>query len=269
MTALTHPQAIVVFDIDGVLRDVSNSYRRALADTVEQFTEGGYRPSPEDIDSLKGEGLWNNDWEGSQELVLRYFERQGQPRHNVSLVYEELVTFFQSRYRGPDQTDPDQWTGYITQEPLLVDSSYFEQLTEGRLLWGFFSGATRGSARYVLERRLGLSHPVLVAMEDAPGKPDPTGLFAVVEALTQKHQLTTELPVIYVGDTVADMQTITQAQTQRSERVWVGIGVLPPHVVGNGISYSQAYRDSLCQAGAKEVLDAVTLLTPPLLRQWM
>ena len=29
---------IIVFDIDGVIRDVSGSYRRALADTVEYFT---------------------------------------------------------------------------------------------------------------------------------------------------------------------------------------------------------------------------------------
>jgi HAD superfamily phosphatase len=269
MTVLTAPQAIVVFDIDGVLRDVSNSYRRALADTVEQFTQGGYRPSPEDIDGLKGEGLWNNDWEGSQELVLRYFERQGWSRHEVPLVYEDLVTFFQSRYRGPDQTNPDGWTGYITQEPLLVELSYFEQLTEGQICWGFFSGATRGSACYVLERRLRLCNPILVAMEDAPGKPDPTGLFTVVDMLTQKYQLPTELPVVYVGDTVADMQTVTQAQTRQPTRAWVGIGVLPPHVVSQGKTYSQAYGETLRQAGAKDILDAVTLLTPAVVRQWV
>lgn len=48
-----------------------------LADTVEQFTQGAYRPSPEDIDQLKAEGIWNNDWEGSMELIYRYFESQG------------------------------------------------------------------------------------------------------------------------------------------------------------------------------------------------
>ena len=78
MTQLANsPVAIAVFDIDGVVRDVSGSYRRAIADTVEQFTAGAYRPTPDDIDLLKSEGIWNNDWEGSQELVYRYFERQG------------------------------------------------------------------------------------------------------------------------------------------------------------------------------------------------
>ncbi|WP_390883097.1 HAD family hydrolase [Kovacikia minuta] len=76
----TTKSAIVVFDIDGVVRDVGGSYRRALADTVEHFTNGAYRPAQVEIDQLKSEGIWNNDWEASQELIYRYFERQGQPR---------------------------------------------------------------------------------------------------------------------------------------------------------------------------------------------
>ena len=60
-----------IFDIDGVIRDVSGSYRRALADTVEFFTKSAYRPTSEEIDELKAEGIWNNDWEASQELIAR------------------------------------------------------------------------------------------------------------------------------------------------------------------------------------------------------
>ena len=73
---MTQPTSatIVVFDIDGVVRDVSGSYRRAIADTVEYFTTQAYRPTPLDIDQLKSEGVWNNDWEASQELIYRYFE---------------------------------------------------------------------------------------------------------------------------------------------------------------------------------------------------
>jgi HAD superfamily phosphatase len=261
MTAFPHTTAILVFDIDGVLRDVGNSYRRALADTVEQFTQGGYRPTPEDIDTLKGEGIWNNDWEGAQELILRYFEGQGQSRDQDPITYDEIVAFFQSRYRGPNQGENDQWTGYITQEPLLVGKDYFDQLTADGVPWGFFSGATRGSARYVLERRLGLTSPVLIAMEDAPGKPDPIGLFEVVDHLTKQHQLSPDLPVLYAGDTVADMQTLGYAETQRPQRRWIGVGVLPPHVTAIGGDYAQSYRDSLTKAGAAVVVDAITQLT--------
>ncbi|MBE9111280.1 TIGR01548 family HAD-type hydrolase [Nodosilinea sp. LEGE 07298] len=260
MTSSAAPLAIAVFDIDGVLRDVGNSYRRALADTVEEFTGGGYRPSTEDVDRLKGEGIWNNDWEGSQELVYRYFEAQGKPREAVVLDYDAIVEFFQRRYRGPNPTDPDQWTGYITQEPLLIEKSYFEALTRDRIAWGFFSGATRGSATFVLQRRLGLSAPMLVAMEDAPGKPDPTGLLQVADRLIAQGSLPENLPIIYVGDTVADMQTIVQARTAYTQRWWLGVGVLPPHIVASNDTYRNAYRDALKKAGADQVISRVTEL---------
>ncbi|MEM9005481.1 MAG: TIGR01548 family HAD-type hydrolase [Cyanobacteria bacterium P01_F01_bin.86] len=252
-------KAIAVFDIDGVIRDVGDSYRRALADTVEYFTSGTYRPTPADIDTLKGEGRWNNDWEASQELIYRHFAIQGKERQEIALDYDTLVDFFQQRYRGPALEDPQQWTGYITQEPLLVQASYFSQLTNAAIGWGFFSGATRGSAAYVLERRIGLQTPLLVAMHDAPSKPDPTGLFQVIE---QIQPLQTTIPVLYAGDTVADMQTIQQAKLQRPQTPWFGVGILPPHVIAAGASYAHEYAESLKTAGAKIVLPAITELTP-------
>ncbi|HEY9617452.1 MAG TPA: TIGR01548 family HAD-type hydrolase [Microcoleaceae cyanobacterium] len=259
--------AIVVFDIDGVVRDVSGSYRRALADTVEQFTQGAYRPSQEDIDTLKTEGCWNNDWEASQEMIYRYFEAQGRSRQSTqtdpstTFTYEELVAFFQSRYRG---TDPMHWNGYICQEPLLMDAAYLDGLTQAGIRWGFFSGATRGSAGYVLEKRLGLQAPVLVAMEDAPGKPDPTGLLQTVEQLQPSSA--SRSPVIYVGDTVADMFTAKHAREQYPDRDWLGIGVIPPHAQTN-VEHREAYAAILRQAGAEMVLDNVQELTSGTIEQ--
>ena len=245
---------IVVFDIDGVVRDVGGSYRRALADTVEHYTGGEYRPTAVEIDRLKGEGIWNNDWEASQELIYRYFEAEGESRSTITLDYGAIVAFFQLRYRGPDLT---HWTGYICQEPLLMSADYLAQLTAAGIAWGFFSGATTGSAEYVLHKRLGLESPVLVAMEDAPGKPDPTGLFQAI-ALLQSPDGT---PVIYVGDTVADMYTVAQARSQQPERTWIAVGVLPPHVQADA-EIKAAYRETLRQAGAAIVLDSVQHLTP-------
>ena len=307
-TIIPNWTAIVVFDIDGVVRDVSGSYRRALADTVEHFTGGAYRPSPVEIDQLKSEGIWNNDWEASQELVYRYFEAQSQllraakgssavpdgstsitrsallsrgeakgersvrlsahaevsaTRSPISLDYDTLVAFFQSRYRGPDS---ENWTGYICTEPLLLQPSYLEALTTARIPWGFFSGATRGSANYILERRLGLQTPVLIAMEDAPGKPDPTGLLATVDQLEQRYQIDIEVPVIYVGDTVADMYTVQKARILQSGRSWIGVGVLPPHVQETS-ERRDAYQETLKAAGAAVVFTNVEQLTPQQIQQ--
>jgi len=255
-------RAIAVFDIDGVIRDVSGSYRRALADTVEHFTQGGYRPTPEAIDALKAEGGWNNDWEASRELICRYFEGEGKPRSHLTLDFDAIVDFFQRRYRGSVLEDPAQWDGYVTQEPLLVQAPYFHGLSRHQIAWGFFSGATRGSATYVLEQRLGLAQPPLVAMHDAPGKPDPTGLFEIVAHLMHQRSPTETPPVLYVGDTVADMQTVQRAMERRVADTWIGVGVLPPHVTANGPDYVQQYAAKLRSAGAAVVLPSVRELVP-------
>lgn len=243
-------KAIIILDIDGVIRDVGNSYRKAIADTVEEFTAGAWRPSMEDLDNLKSEGIWNNDWEASQELIYRYFESLDQPRETISSDYDRIVEFFQLRYRGKH---PELFDGYIAQEPILVSPGYFQQLSDNHLGYGFFSGATRGSAEYILKQRLQLNKPILVAMEDAPSKPDPTGMFNTVSQIETSQA---NLPVFYLGDTVADMYTVTKARENRPERHWLGIGILPPHVQTSEARIAD-YAQKLMIAGAEIVLSNV------------
>ncbi|MGB8701178.1 MAG: TIGR01548 family HAD-type hydrolase [Thermosynechococcaceae cyanobacterium] len=253
------PLALAIFDIDGVVRDVSGSYRRALADTVEHFTQGQYRPTPDELDTLKAEGIWNNDWEASRELIRRFFAAQGQPERELD--FQAIVDFFQAKYRGTN------FSGYIQNEPLLMGQPYLTGLTQGDVPWGFFSGATQGSAGYVLGQRLGLDQPVLVAMEDAPGKPDPQGLFQAIALLAQRHGFSSDLsvpfgfPILYVGDTVADMHTVERAKQIYPMQQWLGVGVIPPHV-----QQRSPYTQLLEKAGAIAVLDSVEMLTAEWIR---
>lgn len=256
-------KVIVVFDIDGVVRDVGGSYRRAIADTVEHFTDHLYRPTSEDIDELKSEGIWNNDWQASQELILRYWEDQGFSTEEEKLVdYQEVIAFFQDKYRGES---PDNWNGYITDEPLLMTVEYLASLTNAGMAWGFFSGAMREEALYVLVGKLNIENPVLIAMEDAPGKPNPQGLFLTVDLLTNQDNLDPNTPVIYVGDTVADMHTVRDAKRITPSRNWLGVGILPPHVNVDS-DRALAYSSKLQQAGAIIVLPSVNDLTPEVIQ---
>ncbi|MEA5463004.1 TIGR01548 family HAD-type hydrolase [Leptothoe sp. PORK10 BA2] len=251
---MSNPIALAIFDIDGVVRDVSGSYRRAIADTVEHFTQGHYRPTPQDIDQLKSEGIWNNDWQASQELIHRHSQASGQS-HNSD--YDAIVLYFQERYRGSGD-DPSQWTGYITQEPVLMRAQYLADLAQGGVPSAFFSGATRGSANYILQQRMGLTAPILIAMADAPSKPDPTGLYMTIDQL--EATVPKGLPVLYAGDTVADMATIKAAQAQFPDRLWLGVGVLPPHVQTDA-AYKTRYSKTLKEAGAALVIPHVEQLT--------
>ena len=58
----------IIFDIDGVMVDVSDSYRRAIADTIESLS--GEEFPPERIQLLKNAGGFNDDWELTDAGIL-------------------------------------------------------------------------------------------------------------------------------------------------------------------------------------------------------
>ena len=73
---------VLVFDMDGVLVDVTESYRETIARTVEHFT--GTKPTRERIQELKNAGGWNDDWKLSHHMVARSGNRRGIRRRGVA-----------------------------------------------------------------------------------------------------------------------------------------------------------------------------------------
>ncbi len=246
--------AVVLFDIDGVIRDVGASYRRALAETVHHYS--GWRPDVATIDSLKAEGRWNNDWEASLELLRR--RGLGGPDQPPLPAFAALVEVFSGFYFGGDPAgDPAHWSGFIGSEPLLVEAPFFSRLTAAGISWGFVSGAEPPSARYVLEQRLGLCQPPLIAMGDAPDKPDPTGLLTLADQLLRKRGGrglgSGAAAVAYLGDTVADVLTVVNARRHCPEQRFLALAVAPPHLHGDGVARA-VYEARLRDAGADRVL---------------
>ncbi len=245
-------KGFLLFDIDGVIRDVSSSYRLAIQETVNHFSE--WRPTLENIDDLKAEGCWNNDWKASQELIERYQKQQGFSNPTPSL--KEIERIFSNFYFGGDPNgDAQKWQGFIKNEPLLVDKNFFKALVQQGYLLGFVSGAEPPSARFVLENRLGLVNPPLIAMGDAPDKPDPTGLIQIAKQLAGKP-LGLGVPTIaYLGDTVADVLTIQEAQKQQPLQNFLSLAVAPPHLHKNQHRVARLnYENSLRKSGADIIL---------------
>ena len=232
-----------------MIRDVSGSYRRALQCTVQHYC--GWQPSAAAIDALKAEGAWNNDWDASLELLRR---------HGADLPDRSaLIDVFSGFYFGGDpEGDPSQWTGFIGDEPLLVDARFFSTLTERKMPWGFVSGAEPPSARFVLQQRLGLQDPPLIAMGDAPDKPDPTGLIRLALALGANAE---GAQVAYLGDTVADVHTVIQARERWPDQLFVSLAVAPPHLqTAEKAQARRIYEQRLREAGADEVLTSTKAL---------
>lgn len=251
------PRAILLFDIDGVIRDVSGSYRRALIETVHHF--GGWRPTQASIDALKSEGSWNNDWEASLEMLRR-------GGLDPLPAFDHLVDVFSGFYFGGDPAgDPAHWSGFIRIEPLLVNGSLFSALEEEGIAWGFVSGAEPPSARFVLQQRLGLKEPPLIAMGDAPDKPDPAGLLRLGAALAGAPLGAGGPPVAYLGDTVADVLTVQRARSASPAQRFLSLAVAPPHLHGRGREQArQGYEAALLAAGADVLLAATTSVLPAL-----
>jgi HAD superfamily phosphatase len=151
-----------------------------------------------------------------------------------------------------------------------VDGAFFTALSEARIAWGFVSGAEPSSARYVLEKRLGLQAPPLIAMGEAPDKPDPTGLLRLAAALAGTGLGTGAPPVAYLGDTVADVQTVMRARQLVPGQALFSLAVAPPHLhVPEQQGARRRYEQRLLEAGADRLLSSTAALSPRELLGWL
>ena len=246
---------LILFDIDGVIRDVTNSYRMAIQETVCFFCE--WKPSIQDIDSIKNEGCWNNDWDLSLEMINRHIQN-----NNLSLsspTKNKLIECFEHFYFGGDPNHhSSEWTGFIRNETLLVRKNLFDELTQQRIGWGFVSGAELPSARFVLEQRLGLISAPLIAMGDAPEKPDPTGFISLSSKLSKIPLGISNHPIAYIGDTVADVKTVIHARTKIPQQKFISFAIAPPHLhIQSNYQQRLSYEVKLREAGADVIIKSM------------
>jgi len=175
------PQAII-FDMDGVLVDVSGSYIETIKRTVKKIS--GTQTTDREIEELRLKGGFNNDWMLTHELLKR---------RNISIVYTEVVRIFQEIYLGKDSP------GLIEKETLLIKESLLKKLSKKYPL-ALFTGRPRMETEYVLKRfNIGKYFSSVVTMNDVKKlKPDPQGAMITLKNLGI-------LSAIYFGDTVDDM----------------------------------------------------------------
>ena len=199
----------VLFDMDGVLVDVSGSYRRAIEETVYYFT--GREIEPSTVQRYKNFGGFNDDWQLTHAII-------GDSGMEVSLP--RVIGEFQRRYRG------DDWNGFITEErPIFMTHTLDELQRRGHVL-GIVTGRPEVEARWTLDR-LGWRHcfPLLVAREqqDNRFKPDPFPLQHALGVLGAAGMPVKPQCAVYVGDSVDDMVAA------RAAGQWA-VGLVPPYL---------------------------------------
>lgn len=216
---------VLVFDMDGVLVEVSESYRESIRETVKHFT--GVLVSHDTIQNFKNMGGWNNDWLLSHRLI----QDAGQ-----NVEYVDVVEHFNRVFLGA------KGDGLIRREKWLPNAGLLEALSKFAKL-AIFTGRAKYEADITLDRNAAAQHFQMIVTDDSvPNpKPAPDGLYLI------QNQYPGET-IWYLGDTVDDARSAQSASISF-------IGVSTPHNPRHA-----EIAEILTRFGAFAVLDDINQL---------
>lgn len=206
------PIEAILLDMDGVLAEVSQSYRACILSTCHKH--GAVSITYETISAWKAKGGCNNDWKLSYDLI------QSDP--NVSQSTKDAITLdkvtetFEEMYQGDKSKGI---AGKYELETLIPTKALVESLykkVNGKM--AIVTGRPKKDCmKFLKDFDIIEYFPACVCMEDGPHKPHP---FPVLEAC-RLLQVTPSLGVIMVGDTPDDITSAVKAGCR-------GIGVITP-----------------------------------------
>ena len=196
LSAVLAPEALI-FDIDGVLADVSNSQTTAIIETAASY---GVSVNRADIEAAKAAGHASDDWEITALLCARA---------GVEAPIAQVTERFEALYQGRDG-EP----GLKTDETALVDPITWERWA-AKFPIAVVTGRPRSDAEEFLERfRLLESVSTLVTRDETPLKPDPASVRLALRTLGVSRAW-------MLGDTPDDLKAARAAGV-------VPIGVVAP-----------------------------------------
>jgi HAD superfamily phosphatase len=227
---LEPPPQILIFDVDGVLVDVRESFWRSALQTVRFLT--GKRVTWAELYKWKNKPGNNDDWS----MVSNWATALGRPT-----TYEEARDAFQKFY-----WDSDGRPGNVRREKMQVTPKQVERWAQ-KFELDLFTGRTRLEFTYTFRRWAGTRHfRTVVTMDDvARKKPYPDGLVKILGGRDPGGAL-------YVGDNIDDALAARAAGVRF-------MAILPPGVYG--------YRQ---RAAKFRELGALALLPrAATLREWL
>ncbi|MFC7072363.1 TIGR01548 family HAD-type hydrolase [Halovenus rubra] len=283
----------VVLDIDGVLVDVADSYRRAIVESLDHVYDETIARS--DVQQFKDAGGFNNDWELTDAAALYLLAcREGcdlsldqfttdiaamgggleaartVTSEELTLANRERVfatwdhdhlrdTFQQlylgsSLYRDLEDKEPSLETeGFIHDEPVLATEATLQQL-QSEYAVGVLTGRPAAEADIALER-VGLDVPDAhrYTMDDWDSGKPDP------DALIRLAEQFSADSIAFAGDTLDDVKTAVNAASADS-RTYRGVGVLTGGLTG------EHGRKKFERVGTAAVVDSVNDL-PAILGQ--
>ena len=250
----------VVLDIDGVLVDVADSYRRAIVESVDRVY--GETIEREWIQAFKDAGGFNNDWEltyaaalyvlagregydapvgtftdavaaaggglsAAESVVVEALDADAHGEVFERWETDRLRETFQALYLGADLfreleggDPPFEAAGYIHDEPVLLDPETVTALTD-RFDVGVLTGRPASEATIALSR-VGLD----VAPDHRFTMDDWDEGKPHPNALITLAERFDARATAFVGDTLDDVRTAVNAAEVDADRTYYGVGVL-------------------------------------------
>lgn len=217
------PFPLIIFDVDGVLVDVRESYQRTVLEAILEIT--GKRVSRRELHEWKNRPGFNDDWKLTHAWAMEL---------GSNLAYAEVKKQFEAIYWGDHNGN-----GNVARERWLLKPAQLRRLAD-RAELAIFTGRTREELDHTLERfdaRKFFGR--IVTVEDvARPKPEPEGLLRILNGRPASRAL-------YIGDNVDD------AAAARAAGVTF-VGVMPP------LSEERRIRAArLRELGAKTILGEV------------
>ena len=184
---------LLIFDIDGVLVDVSTSYRIAIKLTAEYFTN--VKITLEEIQSYKNKSRYNNDWDLTEAVI----QSRGK-----NIEKQKIIEKFQENYNK-----------LIINEKWLLNKRILNLLSK-RYNLAILTGRPKKEATYILRKnRVKDYFSTIIAMEDvSKQKPNPDGILKILSTYSNSS-------AYYFGDSIDDMKAAFLANISP-------VGVLPP-----------------------------------------
>jgi HAD superfamily hydrolase (TIGR01548 family) len=284
-----NPDAVVL-DIDGVLVDVTDSYRRAIVETLDVVH--GESLTRADVQSFKEAGGFNDDWEltgaaalyllarreglelsieaftddvattggglaGAETVVRNALAPDERERAFAAWDRERLREVFQQLYLGSDlyaDLEGAQPDPAIAGEGFIND----ERVLADRATLDFLTGNFRigvVTGRPAAEAAIALSRVGLSVPDEHRFTMDSPGPGkpdpAALVALADRLDAS---HVVFVGDTLDDVRTARNASEADPDREYSGIGVLTGGLAG------ESGREKFARAGADAMLGSVNEL---------
>jgi HAD superfamily phosphatase len=191
--------SILIFDVDGVLVDVRESFHRTVLETVEFFT--GQKVTEDELHEWKNRSGFNDDWV----LSTAWVQSLG-----GKFEFEEVKRKFVEIYWGPN----GDGSGNVSREQWLLPIPALKRLIQNSEL-AIFTGRTHRELDYTLAHcQVAEFFKTIVTVEDVVRpKPNPEGLFKILAGRDPSTAL-------YIGDIIDDALSAAEARVRF-------VGVLP------------------------------------------